>query len=167
MKTIKVTLAVSVFLFLSLQVNIVYPQIYQQWEKTVNGSINNEDYFTESALDDSGNVYLTGTIYNSPTGRDIIFRKYNSAGQMLWQHDYSSITPDGHDAGVSILYENGFVYVTGDVETALNVKDIIVIKRDAVTGNLIWSKTYNGSGNSNDHVSSLTLDNAGNVYIIG
>lgn len=167
MKTIKVTLAVSVFLFLSLQVNIVYPQIYQQWEKTVNGSINNEDYFTESALDDSGNVYLTGTIYNSPTGRDIIFRKYNSAGQMLWQHDYSSITPDGHDAGVSILYENGFVYVTGDVETALNVKDIIVIKRDAVTGNLIWSKTFNGAGNSNDHVSSLTLDNAGNVYIIG
>lgn len=142
-------------------------QVYKQWEKTVNGSINNEDYFTKSAVDDSGNVYLTGTIYNSTTGRDIMFRKYNSSGELVWQHDYSSVTPDGQDGGVAILYKNGYVYITGDVESSLNVKDIIVMKRDAATGSLVWSKTYNGTGNGNDHVSSLTLDNAGNIYICG
>ncbi len=164
MKKFKLYLPVFL-LFVFIQTS--FPQVYKQWDKTVNGSINNEDYFTKSAVDDSGNVYLTGTIYNSPTGRDIMFRKYNSSGELVWQHDYSSATPDGQDGGVGILYKNGYVYITGDVETTLNVKDIIVIKRDAVSGNLIWSKTYNGAGNSNDHVYTFTLDNAGNVYICG
>ena len=162
----KFRIYLTLFLLLVI-IQPAFPQVYRQWAKTVNGSINNEDYFTKSAVDDSGNVYLTGTIYNSPTGRDIMFRKYNSSGELVWQHDYSSVTPDGQDGGVGIVYENGYVYITGDVETTLNVKDIIVIKRDAVTGNLIWSKTYNGAGNSNDHVYTFTLDNAGNVYICG
>lgn len=164
MNKIKLFLTAAVFCL------IIQPsasQIYQQWLKTVNGSINNEDFFTKSSVDDSGNVYLTGTIYNSSSGRDIIFRKYSSAGELIWQHDYSSATPDGQDIGISIFYKNGFVYMTGDVESSLNVKDIIVIKRDAAAGSLLWSKTYNGTGNGNDHVSSLTLDNAGNVYICG
>lgn len=160
----KFKLYLPVFLLLVF-IQTSFPQVYKQWEKTVNGSINNEDFFTKSAVDDSGNVYLTGTIYNSPTGRDIMFRKYNSSGELVWQHDYSSVTPDGQDGGIDIIYKNGFVYVTGDIE--LNEKDIIVMKRDAATGNLLWSKTYNGSGNSSDHVSIITLDNAGNVYICG
>ncbi|HMQ79702.1 MAG TPA: T9SS type A sorting domain-containing protein [Ignavibacteria bacterium] len=157
----------SLILMSLLMLTGLNAQVYKQWEKTVNGSINNEDYFTKSAVDDSGNVYLTGTIYNSTTGRDIIFRKYNSSGELVWQHDYSSVTPDGQDGGVAILYKDGYVYITGDVESSLNVKDIIVMKRDAATGSLVWSKTYNGTGNGNDHVSSLTLDNAGNIYICG
>jgi hypothetical protein len=137
MKTIKLIILVTLMIVL---VTPADSQIYQQWEKTVNGSINNEDSFWGSAVDDSGNVYLTGTIYNSPTGKDIIVRKYNPAGDLVWQNDYSTATPDGEDRGVAILYKNGFVYVAGDVETAPDVKDIIVMKRDAITGNLLWSK---------------------------
>jgi len=167
MKNLKSNLFVFIFCYLCFVVYSAKSQIYLQWEKTVNGTINNEDYFTKSAVDDSGNVYLTGTIYNSTTGRDIMFRKYNSSGELVWQHDYSSVTPDGQDGGVAILYKDGYVYVTGDVESSLNVKDIIVIKRDAYSGSLQWSKTYNGGGNQNDHVSSMALDNTGNVYICG
>lgn len=150
-----------------LMIQTANSQVYQQWINTVNGSINNEDFFTKSAVDDSGNVYLTGTVYNSVTGRDILIRKYNSSGILVWQHDYSSVTPDGQDGGVAILYKSGYIYITGDVETSPNVKDIIVIKRDAVTGSLLWNKTYNGAGNQNDHASAMALDNTGNVYICG
>lgn len=167
MKNLKSNLFVFIFCYLCFVVYSAKSQIYLQWEKTVNGTINNEDYFTKSAVDDSGNVYLTGTIYNSTSGRDIICRKYSSSGDLLWQNDYSSVTPDGQDGGTAILYKDGYVYTTGDVETSFNVKDIIVMKRDAATGSLVWSKTYNGTGNGNDHVSSLTLDNAGNIYICG
>lgn len=150
-----------------LMIQTANSQVYQQWINTVNGSINNEDFFTKSAVDDSGNVYLTGTVYNSVTGRDILIRKYNSSGSLVWQHDYSSAPPDGQDVGIGILYKNGFVYITGDAEPTLNARDIIVMKRNAATGSLIWSKTYNGIGNGNDHVASITLDNADNVYICG
>lgn len=167
MKNLKSNLFVFIFCYLCFVVYSAKSQIYLQWEKTVNGSINNDDIFSYASVDDSGNVYLTGTIYNSASGKDMIVRKYNKSGELVWQHDYSSPVPDGQDNGTAILYKNGFVYITGDVEPTANARDIIVMKRDAFTGSMIWSSTYNGTGNSNDHVSALTLDNTGNIYICG
>jgi uncharacterized delta-60 repeat protein len=166
MKTINILL--MVFIFAALAEGEAFSQVYQQWVKTMNGSINNEDVFRCVTSDDSGNVYVTGTVYNATTGRDIITRKYNASGDVQWDHVYSSSAPDGQDGGTEVIYKNNFLYILGDARNAANTSsDIILIKRNASTGALMWSATYNGSGNSADHSYSLAIDNADNIYVCG
>jgi uncharacterized delta-60 repeat protein len=162
MKTIKYFLQVSVIICINLS---VYSQVYQQWVNTLNGTINNEDIFIDAAADDSANVYVTGTVYNSTTGKDIVVRKYNPEGALAWENIYSSPIPDGQDGGVKIIYKNNFVYIIGDTKNAST--DIIVFKRNAATGALIWSTIFNGPANQNDHAYSMAIDNADNVYVVG
>jgi uncharacterized delta-60 repeat protein len=145
-----------------------FTQVYQQWSKTMNGSINNEDVFRCVTNDDSGNVYAVGTVYNATTGRDIAVRKYNPAGDLQWEHVYSSSAPDGQDGGTEVMYKNNFLYILGDARNAANTSsDIILMKRNAATGALIWSAAFNSSGNSADHSYSMAIDNAENIYVVG
>lgn len=161
----KIFILLAAMLFTAASVN---SQVYQQWVKTMNGSINNEDYFYDVTTDDSGNVYVTGSVYNATTGRDIIIRKFNPAGDIQWDHTYSSSAPDGNDGGNEVFYKNNFLYVLGDTRNAANTSsDIILMKRNASTGALIWSKTYNGQGNSADHSYSMAIDLADNIYVCG
>lgn len=164
-KVFTLTIFTAVLLLISAS---SHSQIYQQWLKTMNGSINNEDFFYNVTADDSGNVYVTGTVYNATTGRDIAVRKYNSAGDMQWEHIYSSSAPDGQDGGTEVMYKNNYLYIIGDARNAANTSsDIILMKYNAATGALIWSKTYNGPSNSADHSYSLAIDNADNIYVCG
>jgi hypothetical protein len=63
------------------------PDGVQQWVATYNGGVNGYDKATDIALDEQGNVYVTG-ISGFPAGPIIDFDcatvKYNSAGELQW-----------------------------------------------------------------------------------
>jgi len=139
----------------------------QQWLVTYNGIGNSNDEAYDIALDNSGNVYITG--YSNPTSfdldKDFTTIKYNNAGVQQWVNKYSQSLSD---VGNAIAVDNdGNVYVTGQCRNPSNfLSDYVTIKYNT-NGVQQWLKTYNGTGNSEDIAADIALDQEGNVYVTG
>ena len=125
------------------------------------------------AVDTQGNVYVTGTIGNVPSGPtccngDLIVVKYDKNGAQLWGMGYDG-SAHGNDIGNSIALDHaGNVYVAGAATGAGTGLDIVVAKFDPA-GNAKWLKLYNGPGNGDDYLDthSLVVDRFGHVTVAG
>jgi hypothetical protein len=86
---------------------------------------------TPLALDDSGNVYVTGATGGTvgyPDSFDYGTIKYDSSGTMLWMKTYNG-TGDGYDEAYSIAVDkSGKVYVTGESYGQGSFEDYATIK---------------------------------------
>jgi hypothetical protein len=98
------------------------------WVRRYDGPESNHDYATAIAIDNLGNVYVTGQSYTSSTGWDYATVKYDSSGNQMWVKRYNG--PAGiNDVAVSIAVNNfGNVYVSGYSEGAGTNYDYATIK---------------------------------------
>ena len=137
----------------------------QQWEARYNGPGNGDDDAFSIAVDNSGNVYVTGRSEGTETGFDYATIKYNSAGVIQWVARYNG-PGNGFDFAKSIAVDaEGNVYVTGESVGAETSSDYATIKYNA-DGIEQWVARYDGPGR-NDAANALALDAAGNVYVTG
>ncbi|MEW6468092.1 MAG: SBBP repeat-containing protein [Bacteroidota bacterium] len=137
-----------------------------QWTAVYNGSGNDVDAANALAVDNSGNVYVTGRSRGMNTNEDITTIKYSSYGVQQWVAVYNG-TDNLVDEGTAIAVDNaGNVYVTGYVSMTGTSADIITIKYDA-NGNQQFIRIFNGTGNGNDEGRDIRVDGSGNVYVTG
>ncbi|RPI19031.1 MAG: T9SS C-terminal target domain-containing protein [Ignavibacteriae bacterium] len=142
----------------------------QQWVKRYDGAYNANDKAYAVTADKSGNIYITGYISHSTTSpyyRDIVLLKYDSSGVQQWVKTYNGPT-NANDIGSSVITDNsGNIYVSGYIgDSETSGTDIILIKYNSF-GDLLWSRTYNGSGNQDDDILGITIDKLNNVIITG
>jgi uncharacterized delta-60 repeat protein len=142
----------------------------EQWVARYNGpgiSMNSEDYARGIALDDSGNVYVTGESFGSGTERDYATIKYNPAGQQQWVARYNG-PGNGTDAAYAMAVDgSGNVYITGaSIGTTFPDFDYATIKYNSA-GEQQWVARYNSPGNGDDGATRLAIDGSGNVYVTG
>jgi hypothetical protein len=142
------------------------------------------------ATDLSGNVYTTGSFYetvgfgegtkmiylNSAGWADIFIQKLDSTGALLWTKQMggtdfesgTSITTDIDGNVYTTGYFNGTVDFDPGAEkanlTSNGDNDIFIQKLDA-GGNFLWVKQMGGAGS--DNATSITTDINGNVYTTG
>jgi hypothetical protein len=143
-------------LFVTQEIN---SQVIEEWVARYTGPGNRSDVAKGLAVDDSGNVYVTG--YSS-NGSDLDYAtiKYNSDGDTLWLRRYNG-------QGYAIAVDNiGNVYVTGRSVDSLVVHYIYVTIKYNNMGDTLWVRSYNGPGEY-DVAEAIALDNSGNVYITG
>jgi hypothetical protein len=140
----------------------------EQWSSRYNGPQNANDEARSIAVDDSGNVYITGNSPGIGTAMDYATIKYNSAGFEQWVSRYNG-TINAADFSRSIKVDNaGNSYVTGSSGSFGGTKaDYATVKYNSL-GVQQWAQRYNGPpGNGNDKAISIVLDNLGNVYVTG
>jgi hypothetical protein len=139
----------------------------EQWLARYNGPGNRLDYSRALAIDNSGNVYVTGTsLPSGSTDSEYVTIKYDPSGNELWAADYNG-SGNSIDQGNAIVVDNsGDVYVTGCSYGSGTSGDYATIKYGP-DGNEVWVARYTGPGNSEDDARALALDNSGNVYVTG
>jgi len=127
----------------------------REWVRRYNGPANLQDFPSAIAVDDSGNIHVTG-YSDTINSYDIATIKYNSAGATQWVARYS------HGFGKALVADHeGNVYVTGH-----SSGDCITLKYDR-HGKRLWAARYNGPANDDDNANAIAVDDSGNVYMTG
>ncbi|MCX6639150.1 MAG: SBBP repeat-containing protein [bacterium] len=137
-----------------------------EWVARYNGTGNSEDDASSLAVDNSGNIYVTGYSVDGGTNADYTTIKYDNDGNQLWVARYNGPANSGDFANDITTDNFGNVYVTGFSVGNGTSYDYATIKYDS-NGNELWVARYNGPGNQNDQANFLALDNSGNVYVTG
>jgi len=138
------------------------------WTKTYNGSSNGSDHGNDIAVDDFGNVYITGFVQETEGGSNVLVQKYDATGFRLWTSTYNS--PAGlEDVGNGIAVDGqGNVYVAGfENRSDLNQGKNVWVRKYDTSGLILWTTTYNSPANSNDEGRDIAVNAAGDVYVVG
>lgn len=151
---------IIVFILVSL-----YNTSYSQWASLYNYGINTTDYPTGIALDQSGNTYVCGCSFSTAQESNYILIKYNLSGDTVWSRQYNG-NISGEDESNEITIDNqSNVLITGRSESSTGY-DIYTIKYSS-SGDVLWSKRFNGSGSGSNASYSIETDDSLNVYIAG
>lgn len=138
----------------------------QQWIKRYNGPGSQADFGVGIKLDQSGNVYVTGTdddlsVNHFPAYATI---KYNSVGVEQWVKRYNQLWSYAADIAVDA---SGNSYVTGHSYSSQgNFYDYATVKYNSA-GTQQWVRRYDGPGSSDDYAKAVKVDASGNVYVTG
>lgn len=116
------------------------------WVRRFNSPENGFDIARDIALDDSGNVYVTG---------GSVTLKYDANGIFQW------FAQNNGECFRVLLDDSGYVYAAG-----AGFGNYVTNKFDA-NGNLIWRRTYNGPANDRDDGYDMAMDSQGNIIVTG
>jgi hypothetical protein len=137
----------------------------QEWVARYNGPANYYDEAYSLAVDNQGNILVTGYSNGGESGADWLTIKYNTQGIQEWvvRSDISN-----SDYAYDITVDNyGNCYVTGyswnQPGTGANYTTI----KYHANGEEIWRAHYNGSANNTDEACKVAVDGMGNVYVTG
>lgn len=143
------------------------------WEARYNGPRNGNDQASAIAIDDIGNVYVTGwSAFNAqwPWNHDYATVKYDSSGNELWVARYNGPGVDEDMAWDIAVDSSQNVYVTGHSwGSKIGIKtkyDYATVAYDS-SGNELWVARYNGPVNGYDWGRAVAVDETGRVYVTG
>ncbi len=151
------------------------------WAKNAGGS--DEDYGSNIALDNFGNVYVVGFfngtaywdgIYKaSSTQGDMFIAKYDTDGNVKWvktgdvgeyNYLYGIAVDKSGNAYVSANFSGNLQFDGAPVAGSIGGTDMFLIKYDT-SGNFKWIKTAGGVGD--DGGNDTNIDSDGNILIAG
>lgn len=134
------------------------------WLRRYDGPVEN-DKADAVAVDNAGNVYVTGYSVGQGTASDLVTIKYDAGGNQQWLHRYdgAGFIDWGHDIAVG---DSGRVFVTGQSATFFFAYDWMTICYTS-GGDTAWTRRYAGSAGGWDEAHRLELDPAGNLLVFG
>ncbi len=136
------------------------------WVARYNGPGDGDDNANAIAVDNSGNVYVTGSSVGSDGNYDYATIKYGPDGKQVWVARYSD-PANGSDHAYSISVDSvGNVYVTGASAGGGISQGYCKIKYDS-NGNELWVSKYSGPADGWDGARTIAIDSRGDVYVTG
>lgn len=137
------------------------------WTNHYSGTGNYDDYPRAIAVSGNGNVIVTGHSFKIGTGNEFATVAYSGAGVPLWANRHSGSGEGGDGAFAIGIDGNGDVVVVGyTVGSGAGVSDYTTIKYSSAGAHL-WTRYYNGPGNSYDQAYAVAIDSSNNVFTAG
>lgn len=158
------------------------------WVKSFGGS--DFDLSSSIAIDDLGNIYMTGTFnesvdfdpgegvstLTSEGSADVFILKLDSAGNYIWAKNvgggsYETVTSIAVDSTRNVFIVGSF-FGTADFDpseetnnlTSTSGEDAFILKLNP-TGSFLWARSLGGM--YDDSGASIVVDNSGNSYTTG
>ena len=138
--------------------------VYEAWVARYNGTGNGNDEAQAVAVDNSGNVYVAGTMFGSGTLNDLATIKYDSAGQQQWVAIYNDFDNPDAQLNAMTIDKSGNVYVTGWSGILYSYHDCTTIKYNSA-GQEQWVARYNVQPRGYASGVGLAVDDSGNLYV--
>lgn len=136
------------------------------WVRSYSFSSNENEQANSIAVDNSGNVIVTGQSDNDPTtlvNDDYATVKYTSTGSLAWVARYNG-NGNARDRAVKVVVDKvGNVFITGR-SASVNNDDYVSIKYNA-TGAQQWLKIFDGG--FTDRATDMAIDAVGDIYVTG
>lgn len=151
----------------AVQVRALNP-LTQKWVQRFHSPGSGNNYPTGIAVDNHGNVFVTGYEPNADNlvDYDYVTLKYSSLGVPLWTNYYAGPMHNFNHALGLALDRTGNVYVTGISYGGDSGYDYATIAYSN-NGVPLWTNRYNGPNNSDDEAEDIGVDSKGGVYITG
>jgi hypothetical protein len=142
----------------------------QQWARLYNGAFNGPDEGASIAVDNNGNVFVTGYETTATLSYfDMVTIMYNAGGTQQWVDIYNG-AGSANDVGVDIVNDGaGNTYVVGTSDTmymSAPNNDIVLLKYNNA-GTRVWRRVYASPTYSYDIARAMCLDRNGNILICG
>jgi uncharacterized delta-60 repeat protein len=156
-------LVLLVFLFGAVEIG---SQVIEEWVARYDGPDHFRDDPQEIAVDDSGNVYVTGKSEGIGVRDDYTTIKYDRNGNPVWVRRYNGPANLDDEAKDIVVDGLGNIYVTGFSYGIGTSRDYLTIKYSS-TGDTLWVRRYSGPLTSGDEGHALAIDDSGNIYVTG
>lgn len=138
------------------------------WEQTCVGSSTFEDFGVDLAIDDQNNIFFCGA-KNDGSTFDIYVAKYSPSGTLIWDFQYNGGTNGVNNLNdvptAIVLDENNGLFLTGTIDGGSSMTDIVTMKFDATTGQLLWETSF--APQKPQLSTDIILDNSGSVFVCG
>src|SRR4051812_29517081 len=108
------------------------------------------------ATDPLGNIVLIGYDF-ATSSPDFITLKLSPEGLPLWTNRFDA---SGYDQAQAVAIDSGTIFVTGSSIPGSDPANYVTLAYSS-DGSLLWSRTYNGSGNKSDSPRAIAVDNQG------
>ena len=96
----------------------------------------------------------------------ILLKLADASPDTTWTRRYNS-PYNSDDVGMACALDGqNYLYVTGDSKTPVS-HDIVTVKYNALTGDTIWTRRYNGPANGLDQGTGCAVDASHNFFIVG
>jgi hypothetical protein len=142
------------------------PEGIEQWVTRYDGPGNAYDEARALALDDSGNVIVTGSSTGSWVYEDYGTVKYDSQGEELWAARYDG-PGNWYDAAQAVLVDAAEnIYVAGYSYAPFQDYDYATVKYNS-SGTQLWIQRYNAPWNGDDRAYAMAGDDDANIYVTG
>ena len=138
------------------------PEGKELWVTRYNEAPTSMEFLSDLALDDSGNVYITGTSRVSGAYYATVTVKYDSTGKKLWVTFYEGKPLQVVDMQVD---HTGNCYLLGYRVGSTNRNKYITIKYDS-NGKMQWERLYDYPAWV-EVPAALAIDNTGDVIVTG
>ena len=136
------------------------------WVSRYNRPANINENAHSIAVDNQGNVYVSGSEDAPGALGDYATVKYNSTGVQQWVSEYNGPGNSTDNESSLVVDGSGNIYVTGTSAGNGTDYDFATVKYNSA-GDTVWVIRYNGTGNGTDHAQSIAIDNSGNIYVTG
>ena len=140
------------------------------WTRSVSGTLFGSDEEANAiAIDNLGNIIISGYTKNSGTGSDITILKYTPAGVLSWTAQYNNAANESDRSYDLATDATGNIYIAGKTDinnSPIVTNDEIFTAKYSSAGTLLWSVIRAG-GSGIDRGRNIHVSSAGNVYVCG
>jgi uncharacterized delta-60 repeat protein len=137
----------------------------QLWAKSFKGDGAGTDEGQAVAFGPDGSIFVAGHAEYTETGLDFLLVKYSETGRKMWAKHFDSGSKKYDLLAGMQLDSDGHAILAGTSMNKSGNTDFTTIKVSQ-EGNKLWSAKQDSAG-ERDEMSAMTLDNDGNVIVVG